>query len=321
MNKNIAIVVIAVILLGMGLISYNEYVNPVKPIPHTTKKVEDSTEMNTPESNQIPQASVNTLPLMNSTPANQETNNTNTPALAEKVPPKEAPLVQSQNPKPQTKPSPIAPAQKGKVEPKKNTPQPTAIPTPPIAKQHVTNTPESKNTNTSASTTPVTVSQEDANKNAIEQALAQSREKSTLPSSVKQNAPTISQPVTPPTPVAPAAPVKQSVVSKQQTTVVTEKIIKKISVLPIGDGVTVRLDSNQMPKYRIMRLNSPERLVLDLLGQWKLRAPGVPNNKLVSNIRIGHHKEGTRIVIDLKQVPASIRYLKYGITGLDVRIK
>ncbi len=99
------------------------------------------------------------------------------------------------------------------------------------------------------------------------------------------------------------------------------KIIKRISVMKVADGTTVRFDSNQMPTYKVIRLASPERLVLDIDGIWKLRAPAIPNNALVSNVRIGEHKNGTRIVIDLKKVPADIRYLKYGETGLDVRLR
>ncbi len=101
----------------------------------------------------------------------------------------------------------------------------------------------------------------------------------------------------------------------------TAKEVRKITVSTIGDGVTVRIDSVQRPDYTSLRLNNPERIVLDFEGIWKVKAPGVPNNEFVSNVRIGVQKKGTRIVIDLKKSPASIRYLKYGDTGLDVRIR
>ncbi len=101
----------------------------------------------------------------------------------------------------------------------------------------------------------------------------------------------------------------------------TTKEIKKITIATIGDGVTVRIDSLQTPDYTYLRLNSPERIVLDFEGNWKVKAPGVPKNEFVSNVRIGEQKKGTRIVIDLKKAPASVRYLKYGETGLDVRIR
>ncbi len=99
------------------------------------------------------------------------------------------------------------------------------------------------------------------------------------------------------------------------------KAIKKISILSIGNGVTVRLDSTQVPPYKSMQLKDPPRIVLDLTGDWKVKAPGVPKNDFVSNVRIGQQKDGTRIVIDLKKTPASVRYLKYGDNGLDVRIR
>ncbi len=133
----------------------------------------------------------------------------------------------------------------------------------------------------------------------VQKALEASRKESTLPLAATET----------------AKPVEQ--VKKPEG----PKVIKRITVMKVGDGTTVRLDSSQTPTYKTMRLNSPERLVIDLDGTWKLRAPGVPNNALVSNVRIGDHKDGSRIVIDLKKAPADIRYLKYGETGLDIRLR
>ncbi len=116
---------------------------------------------------------------------------------------------------------------------------------------------------------------------------------------------------------APATPIVQT----EQDYAIEEKIIKKISVLTIGNGVTVRINSSELPRYKALQLKSPDRIVLDLDGQWQLKAPGVPKNEFVTNIRIAKQKTYTRIVIDLRKAPASIRYLKYGKTSLDVRIR
>lgn len=52
-----------------------------------------------------------------------------------------------------------------------------------------------------------------------------------------------------------------------------------------------------------------------------IKAPGVPKNPLVSNVRIGKMADKTRVVIDLKAKPQNTRFVlaKDGNT-LDVRV-
>lgn len=70
-----------------------------------------------------------------------------------------------------------------------------------------------------------------------------------------------------------------------------------------------------------MTLTNPERVVVDLEGQWQIKAPGVPKNALVSNVRIGKMADKTRVVIDLNEKPTRARFVlsKDGAT-LDVRL-
>ena len=86
-------------------------------------------------------------------------------------------------------------------------------------------------------------------------------------------------------------------------------------------GVTVRIEASEMPSYKTMQLTSPDRLVIDLSGDWVIKAPGVPTNKFISNVRIGKQRDSTRIVVDLKQNPGAVRYLKNGASTLDIQIK
>lgn len=121
----------------------------------------------------------------------------------------------------------------------------------------------------------------------------------------------------------PAKPetVKPEPVKIEQPKAKAPKTIKKIAVFRIGDEVAVRVDGSEAMEYKTMHLKSPERLVVDIEGVWAVKAPGVPDNKYVSNVRIGKQSDKTRIVIDLKQVPQAVKYVKRGSEGVDVRIK
>ncbi len=299
MNKNIAIVIIAVILLGMGLVTYNEYNTPASPPfrqgpasdMNTAMSAENSTEMDA-ESSTNPQE------------ATLASNTANSTAIATTPPVPASTPVSQQEPKAAPAASPAsalgAPLQKPveKPVPPTTATAPTAPATPTTAPAKAVEKPAAE----PVKKAPEKVVAEKV-EDPIQQALAASRKESTLP-------PTLVEPNKAEVAKAPAKPAAN-----------TAKIIKRISVLKVGDGITVRLDSNQSPEYNAFRLTSPERLVLDLEGAWQLRAPGVPANDLVSNVRIGDHKDGKRIVIDLKRVPSDIRYLKFGETGLDVRLR
>lgn len=99
------------------------------------------------------------------------------------------------------------------------------------------------------------------------------------------------------------------------------KTIKKIAVFRMDEEVALRVEGSEAVTYKTMQLKSPDRLVLDLDGEWVIKAPGVPDNKFISNVRIGKQSDKTRIVIDLKQNPQAVRYVKRGAEGFDVRMK
>lgn len=99
------------------------------------------------------------------------------------------------------------------------------------------------------------------------------------------------------------------------------KTIKKIAIFRMDDEVALRVEGSEAVTYKTMQLKSPDRLVLDLDGEWAIKAPGVPDNKFISNVRIGKQSDKTRIVIDLKQNPQGVRYVKRGAEGFDVRMK
>lgn len=101
-----------------------------------------------------------------------------------------------------------------------------------------------------------------------------------------------------------------------------EKTITRFVVFSRENGATVRLAGNAPLRYKSMTLEDPNRVVIDLDGEWSMPAsPGVPKNDLVSGVRVGKLGDKTRIVIDLKQKPRISRTLpaKSG-DGLDVRV-
>lgn len=57
-------------------------------------------------------------------------------------------------------------------------------------------------------------------------------------------------------------------------------------------------------EYKTFQLKSPERLVIDVIGEWTgIEFPSVPSNRLIKGIRGGKTKKGQRIVLDMKEVP------------------
>lgn len=100
-----------------------------------------------------------------------------------------------------------------------------------------------------------------------------------------------------------------------------ERSISRFVVFARDKGATVRLEGNAPIRYKSMNLTNPDRVVVDLDGQWQIKAPGVPKNPLVSNVRIGKMADKTRVVIDLKAKPQNTRFVlaKDGNT-LDVRV-
>ncbi len=87
-------------------------------------------------------------------------------------------------------------------------------------------------------------------------------------------------------------------------------------------GATVRLTTGRTITYRQMLLENPWRVVIDVTGEYKnLRAPGIPDNTMVSNVRLGHYTNRTRIVVDLKSKPAGFRtILSEDRDRLDIRV-
>ena len=152
-------------------------------------------------------------------------------------------------------------------------------------------------------------------------------------SASKPEATSPAKPAPPVAPAVPAAPEKAKAPEKtaQDKPSNTEKAAKaapqkqeitRFVVFARDKGATIRLVGTAPLNYKNMTLNSPERLVLDLDGKWQVKAPGVPKNSLVTNIRLGKMDDKTRVVIDLSGKPAHVRYvLSKDKLSLDLRVE
>ena len=64
--------------------------------------------------------------------------------------------------------------------------------------------------------------------------------------------------------------------------------------------LTLRGNSPMIGHFYV--LEGPDRVVLDLAGNWKIDVPKVPSNRLIGAVRVGQHEDKTRLVFDMKTV-------------------
>lgn len=121
----------------------------------------------------------------------------------------------------------------------------------------------------------------------------------------------------------PAPPAKQETPKPAKAAPAqNDRSIQRFVVFARDKGATVRITGSGKMNYKSMTLENPNRVVVDLDGDWKFpdRFP-VPKNELVNSVRIGKIDNKTRVVIDLKEKPRTSRIIpaKAG-DGFDVRV-
>lgn len=111
----------------------------------------------------------------------------------------------------------------------------------------------------------------------------------------------------------PAAPAKEAASGKTAT---------RFVIYARDKGATVRVGGNAKVEYSSMTLENPNRVVVDLTGDWKFPPnPGIPKNDLVSAVRVGQNGDKTRLVIDLKVKPRKVVLVPFkNGDGVDVRV-
>ena len=110
------------------------------------------------------------------------------------------------------------------------------------------------------------------------------------------------------TPAAPAAPAKEPVLSDKDA-----HVLNDIGLHFSGQNMQLRMEADTPFPCRTFVLNSPDRLVIDLPGTWKgVKAPTVPQNRLVKAVRVGAQPTGPRIVLDLSAAPKGHKVQRNG---------
>lgn len=98
------------------------------------------------------------------------------------------------------------------------------------------------------------------------------------------------------------------------------RTVTRFVVFARETGATVRIEGSSPIEYKYLPLENPPRIAVDLMGEWIVKAPGVPKNPAVTNVRLGKLDGRTRVVIDLTG-PGRIRHiLSKDRKRLDVRI-
>ena len=101
------------------------------------------------------------------------------------------------------------------------------------------------------------------------------------------------------TPAAPAAPAKEPALPDKGA-----HTLNDIGLHFAGQNMQLRIEADTPFPCRTFVLNSPDRLVIDLPGTWKgVKAPNVPQNRLIKAVRVGSQPNGPRIVLDLSAAP------------------
>lgn len=119
----------------------------------------------------------------------------------------------------------------------------------------------------------------------------------------------------------PAAPEKKEEKKAEKPAPAAKaRTVTRFVVFARETGATVRIEGSSPIEYKYLPLENPPRVAVDLMGEWTVKAPGVPKNPAVTNVRLGKLDGRTRVVIDLTG-PGKIRHiLSKDRKRLDVRI-
>lgn len=79
-----------------------------------------------------------------------------------------------------------------------------------------------------------------------------------------------------------------------------ERVVTSARFAMQGSQIKLILQGNAPMVGHYFSLENPDRIVLDLAGNWEVQVPKVPSNRLIRAVRVGHHDDKTRIVFDMK---------------------
>lgn len=151
--------------------------------------------------------------------------------------------------------------------------------------------------------------------------------KPSAPSTVAEPAP-LSPALSPSTPT----PVKADTADKplKPGTLVTKsslpakagvRVVESAILTMDGDVVTLNLRGGAPMRGKSFMLTGPDRVVLDIDGDWKVEAPRVPSNRMVRSLRVGTQDKATRLVFDMRVTPLKVKVTNPTPDSLELTIR
>lgn len=95
-------------------------------------------------------------------------------------------------------------------------------------------------------------------------------------------------------------PVEKPAATPEKAEPQYERVVTSARFSMQGSQIKLTLQGNAPMVGHYFTLENPDRVVLDLAGNWEIKMPGVPSNRLIRAVRIGQHDDKTRIVFDMK---------------------
>ncbi len=99
-----------------------------------------------------------------------------------------------------------------------------------------------------------------------------------------------------------------------------DRVITSAKFSMKGSLIKLTLRGNSPMVGHFYVLESPDRVVLDLAGNWKVDMPKVPSNRLIGGVRVGQHEDKTRLVFDMKTT-GRVALVPLNRNALELRIQ
>lgn len=99
-----------------------------------------------------------------------------------------------------------------------------------------------------------------------------------------------------------------------------ERVVTSAKFSMQGSQIKLVLQGNAPMVGHYFTLSEPDRVVLDLAGNWEIEVPRVPSNRLIQSVRVGQHDDKTRIVFDMKTA-GKVALVPLNRNSLELRIQ
>lgn len=99
------------------------------------------------------------------------------------------------------------------------------------------------------------------------------------------------------------------------------RVVESATLTMDGDVVTLNLRGVAPMRGKSFMLTGPDRVVLDIDGDWKVEAPRVPSNRMVRSLRVGTQDKATRLVFDMRVTPLKVKVTNPTPDSLELTIR